>query len=1129
MEPEGWNKVKEIAAEAMEKRAPERAAFLDRACGGNAALRASVDALVRAHDRAGPFLAEPTAGAPRAESVEAEGAVIGRYKLLQKIGEGGFGVVYMVEQTAPVRRRVALKVIKAGMDTRQIVGRFEAERQALALMDHPHIAKVLDAGTTEAGRPYFVMELVKGVPVTEYCDQAQLDTAQRLDLFQKICHAVQHAHQKGVIHRDLKPSNVLVTLHDGVAVPKVIDFGVAKALDHRLTEKTVFTEFRQMIGTPDYMAPEQAEMSGLDVDTRADVYSLGVLLYELLTGTKPFDARELLSRGYEEMLRTIREVDPPKPSTRLSTMGEGLLLVARKRDTPPRLLGRIVRGDLDWIVMKAMEKDRARRYETANSLAMDVGRFLRDEPVLARAPSTAYRLRKYVRRHRAGVTAAVLILGALVAGAGAATVGLVRARAQEREARREAARASTIQGLLGEMLAASNPWERKGPNYTVRELLDDFDRRMTSDLATEPAVEATVRAMMARAFTSLGLDERAAPHAERALEVGLPALGPDHEVLADALRTKGRVRSARGDLAGAEQCLRAALAMQRRLHGPVHETVAVALIDLSAALERTHRYDEPEALHVEAIAILRQVHGGPHRDLAHTLASLSDVHARQLELDQALRLARESQAMYEGLFGKGHVEVADALLMVAEVHQARGEFADAERLAREALATLREGAGPDAPETIGAQRVLGNALAGASKFAAAEEQIAEALARCRVVYGDRHPTTARTLGNLGICRAARGAYDGALDALREAETTLRAILPGHNELAVVLGHLGQVHERRGDSDLALRCFEEALEITRKTWGEDHAETALVDGMIASLLVRLGKPDEAEPRLRRALAIQRSVVGVASPNVLALTNDLGHVLWRLGKRDEARAVLREALDIGRARLRGQRMHSQCAANLAQYVEGDECARLVEEALAVAGDLDAGFRRQLAMNLAVGFYGLSRWEEAARLFAEALPHLEGLPVGERTRLDYLHAAAATFLSLGRAADAEGPARESLELRRRLDVDVWRGCLFLGAALEGQEKHAAAEPLLREALPAIVAGSWLHAWATSLLGGALAGQGRFEEAKPLVVGGYEALAPPPDVDLHKRAALERVVKLYEAWGKPQEAEEWRARGSP
>ena len=356
---------------------------------------ARVEALLKAHDNSDSFLKDPAAefGATidlsPAEPPLAEqpGALIGPYKLLEQIGEGGMGVVYMADQQAPVRRRVALKIIKAGMDTRQVIARFEAERQALALMDHPNIARVLDAGATDSGRPYFVMELVRGIPITEYCDQNNLPVHQRLELFVQVCHAVQHAHQKGIIHRDLKPSNVLVTLHDGRAVPKVIDFGVAKATGQQLTEKTLFTAFPQMIGTPLYMSPEQAEMTSLDIDTRSDIYSLGVLLYELLTGTTPFDQERMRSAAFDEIRRIIREEEPPKPSTRLSTLGETRTATAAHRQVDSRRLSQIVEGDLDWIVMKALEKDRTRRYDTAGNFAADVLRHLGDEPVEACPPS----------------------------------------------------------------------------------------------------------------------------------------------------------------------------------------------------------------------------------------------------------------------------------------------------------------------------------------------------------------------------------------------------------------------------------------------------------------------------------------------------------------------------------------------------------------------------------------------------------------------------------------------------------------------------------------------------------------------------------------------------------------------
>jgi serine/threonine protein kinase len=373
------------------------------------------------------------------EPFEASGHILGRYKLLEKVGEGGFGVVYVAEQKEPVKRRVALKIIKLGMDTRQVVARFEAEHQALALMDHPNIAKVLDAGATDSGRPYFVMELVRGVKLTDYCDQNKLWTKQRLELFIPVCQAIQHAHQKGIIHRDIKPSNILVTLHDGVPVPKVIDFGIAKATQQDLTDKTVYTQLQQFVGTPAYMSPEQAEMSGLDVDTRSDIYSLGVLLYELLTGRTPFDPKELMSQGIDAMRKTIREKEPVRPSTKVATLQteELTTTAARRAAEAPKLIS-LLRGDLDWIVMKCLEKDRTRRYETANGLAADLKRHLTNEPVSARPPSTAYRFQKALRRNKLAFAAGAAVVVALILGVIGTSLGLVRAERQRRQA--EAAR-----------------------------------------------------------------------------------------------------------------------------------------------------------------------------------------------------------------------------------------------------------------------------------------------------------------------------------------------------------------------------------------------------------------------------------------------------------------------------------------------------------------------------------------------------------------------------------------------------------------------------------------------------------------------------------------------------------------
>jgi WD40 repeat protein/serine/threonine protein kinase len=440
---------RDIFLRALEiQSADARAGYIEGACHQDESLRSRVEALLKSHQQDSFLEAPALEGAATflaATSMsEGPGTVIGHYKLLQKLGEGGFGVVYMAEQKEPVKRRVALKIIKLGMDTQQVVARFEAERQALAMMDHPNIAKVLDGGATHTGRPYFVMELVKGVPVTKYCDDNQLTTRERLELFIAVCQAIQHAHQKGIVHRDIKPSNIMVTLHDGVPVPKVIDFGIAKATQQELTEKTIFTQYSQFIGTPAYMSPEQAELSGLDIDTRSDIYSLGVVLYELLVGQTPLDAKELLSGGYDEIRRRIKEQEPPKPSTRVSTFeGELGTVVARHRKSSPSQLSSQLRGDLDWIVLKALEKDRTRRYETASGFARDLQRCLAHEPVTAVAPSTAYLLKKYIRRHRAGLAVAASIGLLLVAGTTVSIWQAVRANQARRaaEAANEAERA----------------------------------------------------------------------------------------------------------------------------------------------------------------------------------------------------------------------------------------------------------------------------------------------------------------------------------------------------------------------------------------------------------------------------------------------------------------------------------------------------------------------------------------------------------------------------------------------------------------------------------------------------------------------------------------------------------------
>src|SRR6266550_553390 len=522
-----------VFTEALRLPPEDRDRYLDEACKADVEFRRRVEALLQAYEQAGDFLGRSAAERPpKATQVHAAaekpGDRIGHYKLLQQIGEGGCGVVYMAEQEAPIRRRVALKIIKLGMDTKSVIARFEAERQALALMDHPNIAKVFDAGATESGRPYFVMELVRGVKITEYCDQHSLTTQDRLMLFVQICEAVQHAHQKGIIHRDIKPSNIMVTQSlKGMTMPTVIDFGVAKATtDQPLTDKTVFTAFEMLLGTPAYMSPEQAALSSVEVDTRTDIYSLGVLLYELLTGTTPFDTRELLKAGFDEVRRVIREEEPVRPSTRLTTMAAADLVSVSKHHgaEPPKLI-REMRGDLDWIVMKALEKDRSRRYQTADSLAGDIQRYLKDETVSARPPGRVYQFRKLVARHKLEFATLGIVMATLVAGLSSTIWSLAKekkarreadkasqeaidqgkkAQAEKKDALAEATRNTAMTEFLKQMIIGPDqPAVRRV--LTMREALDNMVERLEKEFASQPAVQADLKVTIAEAYGTVAV------------------------------------------------------------------------------------------------------------------------------------------------------------------------------------------------------------------------------------------------------------------------------------------------------------------------------------------------------------------------------------------------------------------------------------------------------------------------------------------------------------------------------------------------------------------------------------------------------------------------------------------------
>ncbi len=885
-----------------------RAAYLDAACAGNAALRERVERLLRAGQRAEEFLASDPLELGEsgrqtlieARPTESPGTLIGNYKPLEKLGEGGFGVVYMAEQKQPVKRRVALKIIKVGMDTREVVARFEAERQALALMDHPNIAKIFDAGITEhpltrpsatlsssggegrgegdagaprqvhgeepgegsksqiaAGRPYFVMELVRGTRITDYCDEKNLFTRQRLDLFTQVCQAVQHAHQKGIIHRDLKPSNILVTVNDGVAVPKIIDFGIAKATQMELTEKTLFTRFHQFLGTPAYMSPEQAELTSVDIDTRSDIYPLGVLLYELLTGKTPFDANELLKAGLDEMRRTIREVEPPKPSTRLTqelVAADVRRLKSKSETRDPNTEEKIrassrrllqekerlitaLRGDLDWIVMKCLEKDRARRYETANGLAADIQRHLNSEPVVACPPSKLYRFQKLVRRNKLAFAAGASVAAALVLGFCVATWGLLlerearkravaaeqvqdrlrqRAQANEQTARTEAAKLRQVAQFFEDMLAGAGPEVAKGRDATIlKEILNQTAQRIGTELTNQPVVEAYLRERIGNVDQALG-DYPAAEQMQRHALALRRQLNPDgHRDVAKALSDLAMTVMAQSRLREAESLARESLDMGAKSPGLRPGDRAAWLNNLATILRREGKFAEAEPLYREALVLNRKLLGNDHREVAVTLNNLALVLAQQDKLDEAVAALREAIGMGRKLFGNEHPIVAQGLTSLTDFLKRQDKLQEAETVGREAMALQKKLLGAEHPNVALALGNLALVLEREGKLAEAESLHRDALAIRRKALGSEHPAVALSLFNLGLMLKERGDWPGAEALLRESLAITRSFPDNeYVDIAKVLGHLAEVLADQRKFDEAKAFFDEGMSLRK---------------------------------------------------------------------------------------------------------------------------------------------------------------------------------------------------------------------------------------------------------------------------------------------------------------------------
>jgi serine/threonine protein kinase len=822
-------------------------------------------------------------------SVERPGDSIGVYKLMQVIGEGGAGTVYMAEQQEPIRRRVALKVIKLGMDTKEVVARFEAERQALALMDHPNIAKVFDGGATEAGRPYFVMELVHGVPITEFCDQHNVSIAERLELFMSICQAVQHAHQKGIIHRDLKPSNVLVALHDSKAAVRIIDFGIAKATQQPLTEKTLLTQLHQFIGTPAYMSPEQAEMTSLDIDTRSDIYSLGVLLYELLTGRTPFESKELLAAGLDAMRRRIRDEEPKKPSTRVSTFsGEELTTVARRRQLAPRQLSHFLRGELDWIASKALEKDRRCRYESASAFAEDIQRYLDHEPVHAVAPSALYAFQKFARRHRTalgtGVAVAVMLLIAAIVAGGQA----VRAERHAREAGEQAAIAQAVNDFLrNDLLGQASPEAEIDPDIKLRTVLDRAAQTIEGRFTNQPLVEAAIRQTIAEVYAALPMIK----------DGGIIQNGV---VLSEVyLHLMDYGPTVRHRLDHAYPHIQKAIEIRQRLLGPENSETFRSRNTLGRLYQSDRKYQEAQNLYQELAAISARRLGSEHVETLRYKSSLADTYGFQHKYSEAHALYQEIFAARKRLLGPTHPETLRSMASLAKTHEWKTppEPEVGETLLKEVIELAKLALGPTNPLTVECMQSLARLYGRSKRYAEGERVIQETFENYSRLLGSEHPFTLYYMHKLGHTYLNHQKYAEAETVLQQALPSLRRVLgPEHPQTLRTMGSLGGAYSRQGKHPEQGALLEEALAINQRVRGPEHPET--LDSMFSlARNYRLQrKYTNAESLHLKVLELRKRVLGTDHPSTLNAMTSLADCYRAQGNQDAAAELMAAARTI-----------------------------------------------------------------------------------------------------------------------------------------------------------------------------------------------------------------------------------------
>jgi eukaryotic-like serine/threonine-protein kinase len=991
-----------------------RTALLERECAGRPELRNRLDQLLAAHFKSHPLLDSPepndvtlhaSAGSetdPLPIPVESPGMVIsGRYKLHQQIGEGGMGSVWMADQTEPVKRRVAVKLIRVERgQSRTILSRFEAERQAIAVMDHPHIARLLDAGTTAEGLPFFVMELVKGIPLNEYCDTNKLSIKDRLQLFMQICSAVQHAHQKGIIHRDLKPTNILIENHDDKPVPKVIDFGLAKATSGlQLSENTLFTAFGSVIGTPLYMAPEQANFNPEDIDTRADVYALGVILYELLTGTTPITRESMKKAALDEMLRLICEQEAPTPSSRLSTI-ESTPSIAANRQMEPQKLGRFVKGELDWIVMKALSKERDRRYETANGFARDVERFLTNEPVAAGPPRASYRLRKFVRRNRGQVIAAGLILFALVAGLAGTAFGFMRAEQQRRIAERAAvAERQTKEEADAKRVEAETQQRRAeaGEKLAGERLVQvESEKKKTEQ---EKQIAVAVKDFLQNKL--LGQADVTA-QANALLAGGGPSEAAKKDLTIRELldRAAGEISEAKIDANFPNQPL-----LQAELLTTVGDTYrgvgeserAIGFLQRSLALRKANL-------------------GTEHPDTIASMNNLAWAYHDAGKLDLAVPLFEETLKLKKARLGLQHLDTLAGMNNLAVAYEAAGKLDLALPLYEETLKLQKAKLGPDHPGTLTTMNNLALAYQAAGKLHLALPLYEETYKLQKAKIGPEHPGTLITMGNLALAYMAAGKLNLALPLSEETVKLKKAKLgPDHPGTLLSVDNLASVYQAAGKLDLALPLFEQSIKIKKAKLGPDHPGTLITVNNLALAYETAGKLDLALPLFEETLKLNKAKLGPEHPSTLTSLHNLALAYWNSGKLDLALPLFEETLKLRKAKLGPE--HPDTVASM--------------------GNLGGAYLAARKLDLA-----LPLLEEALKLKKAGLgpEHPNTL-----TAMAYL---GMSLLENKSFTQAESVLRDCLAVRQKKQPDAWttfNAQSLLGGSLLRQKKYADAEPLL------------------------------------------------------------------------------------